>query len=195
MIEGQNAGKVVQLKGDIPAYVTVPASSHDRHVGVFIFTDIFGWELPNNRRVADFLSTNGYTAILPDLFGGAPWKEGTDFSTFGTWIQNHLAPSKLPIVNASLEYLRENQKIKSFAVIGFCWGKQKKFYSNLPNNFRILGGGATQFCLTQTDLFQAGVSFYGTFDQREGLKNVFQVCFFFFFVLLKKNNSFCFFAA
>lgn len=40
---------------------------------VVILPDIFGWELPNTRKIADMLASSGCSAILPDFFNGNSW--------------------------------------------------------------------------------------------------------------------------
>ena len=40
---------------------------------VVIMSDIFGFELPNTRLIADMLATSGFTAIVPDFFDGTAW--------------------------------------------------------------------------------------------------------------------------
>ncbi len=51
--------------GDFPAVVILP--------------DIFGWELPNTRKIADLLATNGIIAVLPDFFEGNSWVRSISF--------------------------------------------------------------------------------------------------------------------
>lgn len=50
-------GQEVQV-GHIKAYVCKPSASTDR--AVIVIHDIFGWQLPNTRYIADMLTTNGY---------------------------------------------------------------------------------------------------------------------------------------
>ncbi|XP_010117143.1 PREDICTED: LOW QUALITY PROTEIN: carboxymethylenebutenolidase homolog [Chlamydotis macqueenii] len=50
-------GQEVQVE-HIKAYVCKPAASTDK--AVIVIHDIFGWQLPNTRYMADMLATNGY---------------------------------------------------------------------------------------------------------------------------------------
>lgn len=50
-------GEEVQIE-HIKVYVCKPPVSTDK--AVIVIHDIFGWELPNTRYIADMLATNGY---------------------------------------------------------------------------------------------------------------------------------------
>lgn len=55
-IEYGGLGEEVQI-GHIKAYVVKPATSQK---AIIVIQDIFGWQLPNTRYMADLLSANGY---------------------------------------------------------------------------------------------------------------------------------------
>lgn len=50
-------GQEVQVE-HIKAYVSKPSTSTDK--AVIVIHDVFGWELPNTRYIADMLTANGY---------------------------------------------------------------------------------------------------------------------------------------
>ncbi|KAK2521371.1 carboxymethylenebutenolidase-like protein [Columba livia] len=53
-------GQEVQVE-HIKAYVCKPPASTEK--AVIVIHDIFGWELPNTRYIADMLTTNGYMEV------------------------------------------------------------------------------------------------------------------------------------
>lgn len=53
-------GQEVQIE-HIKAYVVKPSATSDK--AVIVIQDIFGWELPNTRYMADMLAANGYTCV------------------------------------------------------------------------------------------------------------------------------------
>lgn len=55
-IEYGGLGEEVEIE-HIKAYVVKPATSHR---AIIVIQDIYGWELPNTRYMADMLSANGY---------------------------------------------------------------------------------------------------------------------------------------
>nr|XP_003408138.1 carboxymethylenebutenolidase homolog [Loxodonta africana] len=82
-------GHEVQIE-HIKAYVTKPSINTGR--AVVVIQDIFGWQLPNTRYMADMIAANGYTTILPDFFvGQEPWHPSSDWSTFPEWIKTRNA--------------------------------------------------------------------------------------------------------
>ncbi|KAK2491630.1 hypothetical protein MC885_017147 [Smutsia gigantea] len=84
-IEYGGMGHEVQVQ-HIKAYVTKP--SIDMGKAVVVIQDIFGWELPNMRYMADMIAGHGYTTIVPDFFAGQePWHPSRDWSTFPEWLK------------------------------------------------------------------------------------------------------------
>ncbi|KAH0618012.1 hypothetical protein JD844_016926 [Phrynosoma platyrhinos] len=70
----------------IRAYLNKP--SHHTDKAVIVIHDIFGWQLPNTRFIADMLASNGYIAICPDFYKGqAPWTPSSDWATFDDWLK------------------------------------------------------------------------------------------------------------
>uniref|UniRef100_A0A8C4UDZ2 Carboxymethylenebutenolidase homolog n=1 Tax=Falco tinnunculus TaxID=100819 RepID=A0A8C4UDZ2_FALTI len=78
-------GQEVQVE-HIKAYVCKPPASTDK--AVIVIHDIFGWQLPNTRYMADTLTTSGYIAICPDFFvGRETWKPSDHWSKFDDWLK------------------------------------------------------------------------------------------------------------
>jgi len=155
IIEGENKGKEIQVES-FQSYLTLP-EKNERKVGIIVITDIFGFQLPNTRRVADYLASHGYTVIVPDLFDGDIWLETSDWSKFGEWIAKHPQTSAYDRTLHCAEYLKKECGVQKLGVIGFCWG-----------------GGAVQGLVSNFNVFSAGVAFYGIAEQKEGYKNVFE---------------------
>lgn len=53
-------GQEVQM-GHTTAYVVKPSSSSDK--AIIVIQDIYGWQLPNTRYIADILAANGYMCV------------------------------------------------------------------------------------------------------------------------------------
>eukprot|EP00069_Balaena_mysticetus_P001084 bmy_15023T0 len=84
-IEYGGLGHEVQVE-HIKAYLT--KSPVDAGKAVIVIQDIFGWQLPNTRYMADMIAGNGYTTIVPDFFvGQEPWHPSGDWSTFPEWLK------------------------------------------------------------------------------------------------------------
>jgi len=80
-------GKVTQIE-KIDAYVNGP---DDSKTAVLIVGDVFGWEFPNTRLIADKVATAGHLAILADINHGTAWKKGTALSqeNFQNYLKNN----------------------------------------------------------------------------------------------------------
>ncbi|XP_054979925.1 carboxymethylenebutenolidase homolog isoform X2 [Sorex araneus] len=129
--------------GHIRAYVT--RAPVDTGKAVLVIQDIFGWQLPNTRYMADMIARNGYTTILPDFFvGQEPWDPSWDWSTFPEWLKTKNARKINKEVDAVLQFLRQQCGARDIGVVGFCWG-----------------GVAVHHVMTTYPDFRAGVSVYG----------------------------------
>uniref|UniRef100_A0A8B9Z3X5 Carboxymethylenebutenolidase homolog n=1 Tax=Buteo japonicus TaxID=224669 RepID=A0A8B9Z3X5_9AVES len=99
----ESRGQEVQAE-HIKAYFCKPPASTDK--AVIVIHDIFGWQLPNTRYMADILAAHGYIAICPDFYvGREAWKPSDDLEA-----------------DAVLKYLKEQCGTKKLGVVGFCWG-------------------------------------------------------------------------
>eukprot|EP01120_Amphizonella_sp_Union-15-10_P000744 TRINITY_DN10773_c0_g1_i1.p1 TRINITY_DN10773_c0_g1~~TRINITY_DN10773_c0_g1_i1.p1 ORF type:complete len:259 (+),score=44.26 TRINITY_DN10773_c0_g1_i1:55-777(+) len=154
VIEHTSQGTVQQIE-DLRIYVSSPKNPNGK--AILVFFDIWGFELPNTRAFVDGLALHGYTAILPDFFYGNPWTANKNKETdYKPWLASH------PLERIEKDYIRVaewiNNKlnIKRIGTIGFCWGGRQVALS------------------CSSGLFEAGVSFYGTWMIPE--KHVVPIC-------------------
>ncbi|KAM9712925.1 carboxymethylenebutenolidase homolog isoform 1-T2 [Menidia menidia] len=148
-------GQEVQIE-HVKAYVVKPTTTSDR--AIIVIQDIFGWQLPNTRYMADMLAANGYTAVCPDFFlGKEPWSPAHDWSKFEKWLEDKKPTNINKEVDAVLKFLKEQCGANRIGVVGFCWG-----------------GVATHYLALQYPEIKAGVSVYGLVregEDRFGLKS------------------------
>ncbi|XP_007953990.1 carboxymethylenebutenolidase homolog [Orycteropus afer afer] len=135
-------GHEVQVE-HVRAYISKPPVDTGR--AVIVIQDIFGWQLPNTRYMADMIAANGYTTIVPDFFvGQEPWHPSDDWSTFPEWLKTRNARKVDKEVDATLKYLRLHCGARKLGLVGFCWG-----------------GVAVHHLMATRPEFSAGVSVYG----------------------------------
>uniref|UniRef100_I3KAA4 Carboxymethylenebutenolidase homolog n=1 Tax=Oreochromis niloticus TaxID=8128 RepID=I3KAA4_ORENI len=135
-------GQEVQIE-HFKAYVVKPSTASDK--AIIVIQDIFGWQLPNTRYMADMLAANGYIAICPDFFvGKEPWSPTKDWSNFQEWLQDKKPTAINKEVDAVLKFLKDQCGVKHIGVVGFCWG-----------------GVATHYLALLYPEIKAGVSVYG----------------------------------
>lgn len=130
---GTPLGSVSAVAG-IETYVA-PAPSAVSGSTIVLITDVFGYELPNVRLLADEYSRAGYNAVVPDIFHGDNMAfDALDsaanldelFGILGPWLKNHGSETVTPVLDAVLDKLRrDGQKI---GVVGFCFGGKYAFH-------------------------------------------------------------------
>lgn len=141
-------GQEVQIE-HIKAYVVKPSTPSDK--AIIVIHDIFGWQLPNTRYMADMLATNGYIAVCADLYvGKEPWSPSHDWANFMEWLKDKKPTEINKEVDAVLRYLKEQCGAKHIGAVGFCWG-----------------GVATHYLALQYPQVKAGVSLYGIIRDTE----------------------------
>ncbi|NWS63662.1 CMBL Carboxymethylenebutenolidase, partial [Chunga burmeisteri] len=138
----------------IKVYICKPPASTDK--AVIVIHDIFGWQLPNTRYIADMLVANGYIAICPDFFAGREaWKPSDDWSKFDDWLKTRDAGKINKEADAVLKYLKEQCGAKKLGVIGFCCS----------------GIAVHHLMVTYAEL-KAGVSLYGLIKHSGDISNL-----------------------
>lgn len=141
-------GQEVQIE-HIKAYIVKPSTPSDK--AIIVIHDIFGWQLPNTRYMADMLATNGYIAVCPDFYvGKEPWSPSHDWANFMEWLKDKKPTEINKEVDAVLRYLKEQCGAKHIGAVGFCWG-----------------GVATHYLALQYPQVKAGVSLYGIIRDME----------------------------
>lgn len=138
--QGTTHGSVEQL-GTYPCYVsryfppTDTSSSsdssgsnnssvHNKHTCIVLFTDIFGYQLPNIRLLADKLGLQSQlTVYVPDiLFNDSVSPDNFDRATFPIWRSKHGDNETLPCVKDILYHLRNEYHYTKIGGWGFCFG-------------------------------------------------------------------------
>lgn len=132
--------------GDLKAYVAEPEGK-DRSKTLVFLTDIFGYELPNTRLLADEYAKAGFYVIVPDILQGDPCdisflqnvepplkdkkqaglvdnakNTAIVAATLGTWLPKHREGVTLPIVEKLIDDVRAAPGTKKIGTVGFCFG-------------------------------------------------------------------------
>ncbi|KAK5877490.1 hypothetical protein CesoFtcFv8_024991 [Champsocephalus esox] len=108
-------GLEVQIE-HIGAYLVKPSAPSDK--AIIVIQDIFGWQLPNTRYMADLLADNGYIAVCPDLFvGKEPWSPSHDWSKFQEWFEEKNPTNINKEVDAVLRFLKEKSGVSVYGIV------------------------------------------------------------------------------
>lgn len=105
----------------LSAYVT---ASPEAKAAVILISDVFGFEAPNLRKLADKVAAAGYFVVVPDFFYGDPFVPGSGenpFAGFQDWKKNHGPEKSFEDSKKIIEVLK-SRGISSIGASGFCWG-------------------------------------------------------------------------
>jgi len=109
-------GEDVDLDGHT---VYVSGKDGKRTAGIVLFPDIFGLDSGRTKQIVDEFAQEGFVAVLVDVFGkdlfNGDWGKLTD------WVKKYPWDKLNSIVGKLTTYL-EGLGVKSFGILGFCWG-------------------------------------------------------------------------
>jgi len=117
---GVGIGRVETFQ-HLPAYVT---ASPDAKAAVILLSDIFGFEAPNLRKLADKVAAAGYFVVVPDFFYGDPFVLGSvenPLAGLQDWIKSHGTDKGFEDSTKVIEVLK-SRGISAIGAAGFCWG-------------------------------------------------------------------------
>nr|ABR92334.1 putative dienelactone hydrolase family protein [Salvia miltiorrhiza] len=112
---GSGSGKVEEI-GGISSYVSGPA---DSKAAIILISDVFGYEAPNLRKLADKVGAAGFSAVVPDFFRGDPYVP--DQKPITDWLKDHGPDQGFEDAKPIIEALK-SKGITKIGAVGFCWG-------------------------------------------------------------------------
>lgn len=139
-------GSVVEL-GGIKSYITAASNSK---LAILLVSDVYGYESPNLRKIADKVAASGYFVVVPDFFYGDPYDPS---KPIGDWIQEHGADKGFEDAKSVITALK-SKGISSIGSAGYCWGAKVVVQ------------------LAQTNYIQAAVLLHPSFVNMDDIKGV-----------------------
>ncbi|KAH0633687.1 hypothetical protein KY289_036648 [Solanum tuberosum] len=110
-------GSVFELRG-LKTYVS---GSSDSQKAILLISDIFGYEAPNLRKLADKVAAEGYYVVVPDFFYGDPYNPENKERTVQVWLQSHGTDKGFEDAKQVIAALKD-KGITGIGAAGFCWG-------------------------------------------------------------------------
>jgi len=110
----------VEKLGGLDSYLT---GSSDSQLAIVLISDIFGYEAPNLRKLADKVAAAGFFVVVPDFFYGDPYVPATDGSlgALPDWLKGHGTEKGFEDAKVVIEALK-SKGVSAIGAVGFCWG-------------------------------------------------------------------------
>ncbi|XP_004508357.1 endo-1,3;1,4-beta-D-glucanase isoform X1 [Cicer arietinum] len=104
--------------GGLLAYLTgSPLST----IAVLFVSDIFGYESPIIRKLADKVAACGYYVVVPDFFNGDPFDPENVDRPLPIWMKDHEPDKGFEASQPIIEALK-SKGVSAIGAAGFCWG-------------------------------------------------------------------------
>ncbi|PWA46983.1 alpha/Beta hydrolase fold protein [Artemisia annua] len=115
---GSSTGEIGRIEeiGGLKSYI---AGSLDSKLAVVLIADIFGYEAPKLRQVADKVAAAGFYVVVPDFFYGDPWLPEKPLAS---WLPNHQPDDKGCEDTRKVVADLKSKGASAVGVAGFCWG-------------------------------------------------------------------------
>ncbi|KAM7462642.1 hypothetical protein LguiA_030763 [Lonicera macranthoides] len=111
-------GGHVEEIGGVKSYVS---GSLDSKLCVLLVSDVFGYEAPNLRKIADKVAAAGFYVVVPDFFLGDPFAPENTERPALTWLKDHAPDERFEIAKPVIEDLKA-KGVSKIGAAGFCWG-------------------------------------------------------------------------
>ncbi|KAK7387814.1 hypothetical protein VNO78_22608 [Psophocarpus tetragonolobus] len=109
-------GRVEKLAG-LNSYLSGSPNS----VALLLISDIFGYEAPNLRNLADKVAAAGYFVVVPDFFHGDPYNPENANRPVPVWLKDHGTDKGSEATKSIIEALK-SKGVSTIGAAGFCWG-------------------------------------------------------------------------
>ncbi|KAF8038085.1 hypothetical protein BT93_B0824 [Corymbia citriodora subsp. variegata] len=110
-------GRVEQL-GGLDAYVV---GLRDSKLAILLMADIFGYEAPNLRKLADKVAAAGFYVVVPDYFYGDPYTPENPDRPLMVWLKDRGIDKGFEDTKRVIQALK-SKGITTVGAAGFCWG-------------------------------------------------------------------------
>ncbi|KAL1825616.1 hypothetical protein DCAR_0313791 [Daucus carota subsp. sativus] len=118
LMSSSGDGSVQEIAG-LKAYVSA-ASPSSKH-GILLISDVFGYEAPKLRKLADKVAAAGFYVVVPDFFRGDPFSWDNPEKPLAVWRTFHTGEKEFEDAKAVINAMKSNG-ISKFGAAGFCWG-------------------------------------------------------------------------
>ncbi|XP_057524465.1 endo-1,3;1,4-beta-D-glucanase-like isoform X2 [Amaranthus tricolor] len=107
-----------QVIGGLNSYVSSFSSSL---FAIILISDVFGYEAPKLRKLADKVAAAGYYVVVPDVLHGDPYNPENKDRPLQVWLKDHEAAKAFEEVKPIVDTLK-HKGMHKIGAAGFCWG-------------------------------------------------------------------------
>ncbi|XP_050240370.1 endo-1,3;1,4-beta-D-glucanase-like [Quercus robur] len=111
------AGHVEQL-GGLSTYVS---GSPNSKLAILLISDVFGYEAPKLRKLADKVAAAGFFVVVPDFFNGDPFVPDDANRPVQVWLKDHGTDKGFEEAKPVIEAVK-SKGVSAVGAAGFCWG-------------------------------------------------------------------------
>lgn len=111
------AGHIKEI-GGLDCYVSGPPGCS---LAIVLVSDVYGYEAPNLRKLADKLAAAGFCVLVPDFLHGDPYQPGNPERPIQEWLKDHSPDNAADEAKTIFENLKR-RAVSKVAAVGFCWG-------------------------------------------------------------------------
>ncbi|KAL6971418.1 carboxymethylenebutenolidase [Sarracenia purpurea var. burkii] len=104
--------------GSLKSYVS---GDSDSRLAVVLISDIFGYEAPKLRKLADKVASAGFYVVVPDFLYGDPYAPENAERPLPVWIKDHEPDKGVEDAKSVIEALK-SKGVSGIGAAGFCWG-------------------------------------------------------------------------
>ncbi|XP_054806133.1 endo-1,3;1,4-beta-D-glucanase-like isoform X1 [Prosopis cineraria] len=108
----------VQRLGGLNSYVT---SLSDSKHAVLLVSEVFGYEAPKLRKLADKIAAKGYYVVVPDFLHGDPFAYENASRPLPVWLKDHEPDKAFEDAKQVIEALKSTG-VLAIGAASFCWG-------------------------------------------------------------------------
>ncbi|PON59778.1 Dienelactone hydrolase [Trema orientale] len=112
----RGASTIEQL-GGLKTYIS---GSPNAKLAVLLISDVFGYEAPNIRMIADKVAAAGFYVTVPDFFYGDPFVYDNN-RPLQVWLKDHATDKGFEDAKSAVEALK-SKGLSALGAAGFCWG-------------------------------------------------------------------------
>ncbi|XP_058759261.1 endo-1,3;1,4-beta-D-glucanase-like isoform X2 [Vicia villosa] len=108
----------VEKLGGLDVYLT---GSFLSTIAILFVSDIYGYQAPIIRNLADRVAAAGYYVVVPDYFNGDPFDPDNLDRPLPIWMKEHRPEKGFKASQPIIEALK-SKGISAIGAAGFCWG-------------------------------------------------------------------------